>query len=288
MHCLIYLIVKLLSYIPFGALYALSDVMYYPLYYIVRYRRHIVRRNLTESFPEKSPAEILRIERRFYHFFMDLVFESCKLASISPAEIRRRMKFVDADMANGLLAQGQSLAYFIGHYGNWEWMTSVRLWIDSGVVCTQVYRKLRSRTFDALMKRLRERLGNTCIEMHTTARFVADAKARGQRCMIALIADQSPKRREIKHYVHFLNHSVPALTGPEKITKHFGYVPVFVSVSRVARGYYECRFERLSDTPASIPDYELTDLYYRRLEQEIRRQPECYLWTHNRFKYAQH
>lgn len=286
MYQLIYFIVKVLAYIPFRILYAMSDLMYYPLYYIVRYRRATVRKNLTESFPEKSLGEIVAIEKRFYHFFMDMVLESCKLTTITPGEIRKRMKFVNIDVVNGLLDEDKSIAFFMGHYCNWEWMTSVGLWTDRDVPCTQVYHKLVNPAFDRLMKQMRERMGGQCIEMRATARFVAQMRAEHKTSMVALIADQSPKRRDIKHYTRFLNHQTPVIVGPEKITKHYGYTPVFVEARRVGRGYYECRFSLLHDHPADLPDYRLSDLYFERLEDEIRRQPECYLWTHNRFKYA--
>lgn len=286
MFQLIHLLVKALACIPFGVLYVISDLMYFPLYYVVRYRRAIVRKNLTESFPEKGLDEIVAIEKRFYHHFMDMVLESCKLATIRPDEMKKRLKFVNVELVNGLLDRDHSLAFFLGHFCNWEWMTSLGLWVDRDVPCTQVYHKLMNPTFDRLMKHLRERMGARCIEMHTTARFVAQMKAESKVAMIALIADQSPKRREIKHYTQFLNHSVPVLVGPEKITKHYGYMPLFVEARRVGRGYYECRFSLLHARPSDLPDYRLSDLYFERLEEEIRRQPECYLWTHNRFKYA--
>ena len=287
MYYLIFTIIKVLSYIPFWALYVLSDIMYYPLYYIIRYRRKVVRKNLTESFPEKSHHEILAIEKNFYHYFMDMILESTKMASISPDEIKKRMKFTNIKMTNDWLDQGKSVDYFMGHYCNWEWKTSIGLWIKDDVVCAQVYHKLINHTFDNIIKQMRERMGNICVEMRETARFVANMASQNQPCMVALIADQSPKRKQIKHYVKFLNHTVPVLVGPEKITKHFGHIPVFVNVKRVKRGYYECEFIPLHDNPSSLPDYELSDIYFKHLEDEIRRQPECYLWTHNRFKYAQ-
>lgn len=286
MYYFIYFIIKTLSYIPFWMLYAISDIMYYPLYYVIRYRRETVRKNLTESFPEKSLSEIITIEKKFYRFFMDMLLESSKMASISPDEIRKRMKFVNIGKTNKLLDEGKSLAFFMGHFCNWEWMTSVGLWIKDDVVCAQVYHKLINETFDKIIKQMRERMGNTCVEMRQTARFVASMKAENKACMVALIADQSPKRRQIKHYVKFLNHMVPVLVGPEKITNHFGYMPIFVNAKRVKRGYYECEFSLLHNDPTSLPDYKLTDLYFERLEDEIRKHPECYLWTHNRFKYA--
>lgn len=287
MYHFFFFIIKVLSHLPFKVLYVLSDAMYYPLYYLLRYRRQIVRKNLTECFPEKSFCEILSIEKKFYHFFMDMILESSKLASITQKEIRRRMRFVNMELANGVLDEGKSVSYFIGHQCNWEWMSSVALWLNDGVVCAQVYHKLQNPYMERLMKNLRERLGNVCVDMRKTARFVANMNAAGKPYMIALIADQSPKRREIKHYTQFLNHSVPVLLGPEKMTQHYGYVPMFVATKRIKRGYYESEISLLHEHPETLGNHELTDLYFMRLEEEIRKQPECYLWTHNRFKYSQ-
>lgn len=276
----------MLSHIPFGVLYVLSDILFFPFYHIIRYRRKIVRKNLTESFPEKSEEEIVGIEKRFYHSFIDIALESCKLMSISPEEISRHIKFTNVDIANDDLAQGKSVSLFMGHYGNWEWVTSLSLSLYKGAVLAQIYRRLSNKAMDRIMREMRERMGSLCVEMRETVRFMAREKSEGRPCIIGFIADQSPKRRDSKHYMEFLNHSVPVQTGTEKATKHFGYKALFVGMKRVRRGYYECELTKLHDNPESLPDFELTNLYFKRLEREIMQRPELYLWTHNRFKYA--
>jgi KDO2-lipid IV(A) lauroyltransferase len=278
--------VKILSLIPFRILYVLSDALYYPFYYIIRYRRRIVRKNLTECFPEKSQAEIIRIEKDFYHFFVDMTFESFKQFSIKPEELGRRVKFTNLSLANDKLTAGRSISIFLGHYGNWEWTTSLGLWLYKETVVAQIYRKLRNQTMDRIMKKLRERTGNTCVDMRKTVRYMADAAHDGHPHLIGFIADQSPKRRDAKYFIPFLNHQVPVLTGTEKATKHFDYEAMFLRVKRVKRGYYECEFVPLHDHPQEAPDFELTQRYFQLLEEEIRQHPELYLWTHNRFKYA--
>ena len=117
---LLLFLLKLLSYIPYRVLYFLSDGLYYLLYYVVGYRRKIVRRNLVESFPEKGLPEIKQIEKKFYRFFMDMILESCKLASISPEEIRRRMKFTNVEQVNALQNKAFGFRRFflqtVGHF----------------------------------------------------------------------------------------------------------------------------------------------------------------------------
>lgn len=284
---LLHFFLKLLSYIPFRLLYIISDGMFYILYYIIRYRRAIVRKNLTESFPGKQLHEIKLIEKKFYHFFMDMLLESCKLASISKEEIRRRMVFKNVEEVNAMLRQKKSVAVYLGHYGNWEWVSSMPLWLEKDIVGAQIYHKLRNKSIDKIMLHIRERMGAECINMHKTARFITTLAAEHKVSTIGFIADQSPKKRESHHFLNFLNHNAPVLTGTEKIIKHYKFEAFYLDVRRTKRGFYEAEFINMHDNPQTLPDFELTTLYFNHLEQSIKRQPELYLWTHRRFKHAE-
>lgn len=284
---LLHFFLKLISYIPFRVLYILSDGFFYLLYYSIRYRRKIVRRNLIESFPNKNLDEIKQIEKKFYHFFMDMVLECCKLASISQENIMKHVKFKNIETANSMLKQGKSVAVYIGHYGNWEWISSMPLWFEENVIGVQIYHKLRNENMDRLMMHIRERMGGICVEMHKTARYVTELANNKKVCLIGFIADQSPKKRESRHFLKFLNHKAPVLIGSEKIIKHYGFEAFYLDVKRIKRGYYEAEFVPLYESPKYLTDFQLTALYFQHLEQTILRQPELYLWTHNRFKHAE-
>lgn len=286
---LLNLSLRIISGLPFRALYCASDGLGFVLYHLVRYRRKIVRRNLTECFPEKSPAEIKKLEKAFYRYFTDNVLESCKLASISPEQISKRMKFVNIDRVNHVLKSGRSVGLYLGHYGNWEWQSSMplHLKLERGGVAAQIYHKLRSKVADKLMLNLRSRMGAVSVEMRQTARFITTEVSQGRECIVGFIADQSPRKKEVRHFVPFMHHHTPVLTGPEKIMKHYDFDPWFVKITRVKRGYYEAEFVHMHSDPKSLPDFKLTEIYYQMLEQTIRENPELYLWTHNRFKHAQ-
>ena len=277
---------KLLSRIPFKAMYVLSDGLFYLLFYVVRYRRTLVRKNLTESFPEKSEQEIILIEKKFYHYFTDQVLESCKMATISPEEISKHMKFTNIEVANAVFRQGKTIALYMGHYGNWEWVSSIPLCLEKGVKAVQIYHKLSNENMNKLILHNRERMGAISVEMRKTARYVTECVQTKDVSVIGFIADQSPKKREVRYFLPFLNHQTPVLIGTEKIIKHYGFEAWFLKMKRVKRGYYEAEFVRLYENPQTLPELELTAIYYRVLEQMIQEQPELYLWTHNRFKHA--
>ena len=287
MYYLLSFFLKLLSYIPFKAMYVLSDGLFYLLYYVIRYRRPIVRKNLTESFPEKSEQEIIRIEKNFYRYFTDQVLESCKMTTISPEEVSRRMKFTNVEAADAVLKSGKSIALYIGHYGNWEWVSSIPLWLGKEVRAVQIYHKLRNESMDKLMLQIRERMGAVSVEMRKTARYITEMANSGQVSIVGFIADQSPRKKEVRHFLPFLHHNTPVLTGTEKIIKHYDFEAWFLNMKRVKRGYYEAELIRIHENPKDLPDFELTAIYYRMLERMIQNRPELYLWTHNRFKHAQ-
>ncbi|MDE7377208.1 MAG: lysophospholipid acyltransferase family protein [Muribaculaceae bacterium] len=276
--------VKAVALLPFPVLYAISDVLYYIVYYVARYRRKVARRNLVSSFPEKNIDDIKRIERKFYRFFVDMVLESAKLMTMSREEMKRHMVFVNPEALTRFTDRGISVSAYLGHFGNWEWISSAALWAPESIEMAQIYHKLKSKAMDEVILHMRERMGQKCVEMRDTVRFMAHDSGRPR--VIGFIADQSPKRHVAKYFIHFLNHEVPVLTGTEKATKHYGYQAVFIAVRRLRRGYYQAEFVPLADDPASLPDFELTDRYFAHLETEIREHPELYLWTHNRFKYA--
>lgn len=286
MYHLLSFLLKLISYIPFRALYVLSDGLYYLLYYIIRYRRKIVRKNLTESFPTLKGKEILQVEKKFYRYFTDQVLESCKMATISPEEMKKHMKFTNIEAANAVFKEGKSIALYMGHYGNWEWISSIPLWVAEGVTSVQIYHKLRNDNTNRLILNMRERLGAISVEMRKTARYITEITNTNQVSVIGFIADQSPKKKEVRYFLPFLHHRTPILVGTEKIVKHYGFEAWFLDMKRVKRGYYEAELIRMHEEPTSLPDFELTEIYFRMLEKMIQERPELYLWTHNRFKHA--
>ena len=116
----LYLCFKLHAMLPLRVLYILSDILFFPLYYIIRYRRKMVIENMKNSFPEKDDKEILRIERAFYHHFCDYIVETIKLMHISDKEMRKRTQFYGIELLDKATAEGRSCLMYLGHYGNWD------------------------------------------------------------------------------------------------------------------------------------------------------------------------
>lgn len=284
LYYLTYAVLWLFSLLPMWVHYLISDGIYVIVYHLVGYRKKLVRKNLSDSFPEKSEAEIIRIEKDFYRWFCDYFVETIKLLTISRQELRRRMVFKGAELVNKLTENGQSCAVYLGHYCNWEWITSLPLWVTPKAQCGQIYHVLENSEFDKLFLKLRQRMGAVCIPMAETLRKLAEYRQQRQPVVIGYISDQVPFWNNIHHWCPFLNHDTPVLTGTERLARSAGHAVFYIDVERPKRGYYVAEFKLIARDPKQTEDYQLTDAYFTLLEASIRRAPQFWLWTHNRWK----
>ncbi len=284
LYYLTYATLWLLSLLPLRALYVLSDLIYLLVYHVAGYRKRLVRRHLADSFPEKSEAERRRIERAFYRWFCDYLVETVKLLTISHSQIRRRMVFKGTEIIDEIVESGQSCAIYLGHYCNWEWITSMPLWVSPKAQCGQIYHALENADFDRIFLTLRQRMGAVCIPMAETLRRLAAYRQQKQPVVIGYISDQVPFWNNIHHWLTFLHHDTPVLTGTERLARTAGHAVLYIDITRPRRGYYEAEIKLIARDPRQTKDYELTDAYFRMLEASIRRAPQYWLWTHNRWK----
>ena len=152
---IVYAFFYAISLLPFRLLYCIADFEYFMMYYVIKYRRGIVRKNLTTSFPEKSEEEIVDIEKKFYHWFSDYFFEAVKLLSISDKELRRRFKVYNSEEVEQCFQEGQDVAAILGHYCNWEWLSCVGIELPKNRILGLIYHPLYNKAFDELFKRIR-------------------------------------------------------------------------------------------------------------------------------------
>ena len=74
------------------------------------------------------------------------------------------------------------------------------------------------------------------------------------------------------------------LTGTERIMRHTNQAVFYGDMRRVKRGYYQCDMLLMTTEPKKTKEWEITDWYFKMLEESIRREPANWLWSHNRWK----
>ncbi len=277
---------KLMSLLPMGALHLLSDLIYFPLYYVVRYRRKVVRKNLVNAFPEKTEKEISQIERDFYASFCDYVMETVKLMSLSPEKIKKHLRFEGTEEVERIASQeGRSCVVYMGHSFNWEFVTSLPLHFkDPQIQFGQIYHPLANKAMDRLFLELRNQYGAESISMANTLRRILQLNKEKKPFVIGFIADQVPTWEAINHWLTFFHQDTPVFTGTEKIARRTGSAVFYMSLHREKRGCYVATFHPLCEDASKTQENELTDKYFALLEEKIKEEPHLWLWTHKRWK----
>lgn len=263
----------------------MSDVLFFFIYYIIGYRRKVVKQNLIATFPDKTKSQRSKIEKQFYHHFCDYFVETIKLFHISDQEIASRMVFENMELVNNFAKEGKSVIMYLGHYGNWEWVTSITLPLDKDVKAAQIYRPLKNKVFDDLFLNLRKRFHSVGISKNSTLRSIIKLRQENQKIIIGFMADQTPSPKNIHYWTQFLNQDTPVFTGVERIAKQVDYPVVYLDIRKVKRGKYVGLVKLISDKPKQEPEFAITERYIREMEKTIFRDPANWLWTHKRWKY---
>lgn len=272
----------LIAQIPSKVIYVLSDLSFYLVYHIIRYRRNVVRTNLKNSFPEKELKEIIDIEVKFYHHFCDLFFENIILLHASRKRALKRCRFNNIEIFEEYYNQGKSVILCTGHYGNWELFALMGHTTKHKMV--GIFKPLTNKRFEKLMNDARERFGGIPVAMMDTLRAVIDFKSKGIPIILGLIADQTPAKKDIKYWTKFLNQDTPVFLGVEKIAQKFDMPVIFCYMNKIKRGQYEVDFKAIIEDPKSYKQYDITEIHLRELEKVIQQKPEYWLWSHRRWK----
>ncbi|MBO5271412.1 MAG: acetyltransferase [Muribaculaceae bacterium] len=279
----------IISLMPFWVLYGIADFIFVLVYYVVRYRRKIVAKNMRESFPELSDKELKKIARKFYRNFADYIVETIKLNHISDEEIKRRMVFKNMDIIDRLFDEKRSIAAYFSHCGNWEWVPSITLWsrhtTGKDVEFCQVYRPLKNKWYDEYMLRLRSRFNSLSFKKKTVLRDLLLLRRREMPSITGFMSDQKPSKGDESHIVKFLNHPSAVITGTEQVARKLDMAVVYFDMHKLSRGYYELEVKLITDNTSTMEPMAITDAYVKLLEETIKRNPSIWLWTHNRWKH---
>lgn len=274
----------LISLLPFFLLYLFSDLLFIFLYYIFGYRRKVVLQNLKNSFPEKTNEELQVIAKKYYRHLCDLVIESVKALTMSKESVVRRCYFAPGSLEifNHYFNEKKNCIALMGHYGNWEW-AGLSMSSQSPYLLQVIYRPLRNQYFDRMMNQLRSRFQAAPVPMESVAREML--KKNSSLTCTVFIADQTPPP-DSSHWLNFLNQDTPFFQGAEKLARKLKYPVVYAMLKKRKRGRYEIFIEVLTKDASEMKENDLTELFAKRLQEDILAEPSCWLWSHRRWKHV--
>ncbi len=282
-HNIHLLLLRAVAHLPYGALYVVSDIIYFFIYTLGVYRKDVVRTNLANAFPEKSASERRTIERRFYRHLCDCIVEDIKLLHVSARQLNERVEIRNAALFEELAADGGDIFALLGHYGNWEYVQTITWHYRQPEHSYIIYRPVKARSVDEIFLALRSRFPTEPLPQKDVYRTLLRDAAAGRQTVVAFIADQRPNSRSLNHWTTFLHQDTAYAVGAEQIAARINAHLIYLDMEKPRRGHYIITATRL--TPSSDEsEYPYTKAFLQRLEETIRRDPAYWLWTHKRWR----
>jgi len=278
--CFLFFFIKLLPILFF---YFVADCLFLLVFYVVRYRRALVRKNITSAFPSYNDQEIRNTEKRFYRHLTDYMVESAAMIRLNKKDYAKRFQFINLDYYHSFLDKGKNVLLISGHYGNWEWTCCLPLFSKYPIYA--VYQAQSSRFFDEAMLIAREKNGMLLISYSRIYKTILMLQP-GNTVAVYLLADQRPEMEKKPNWIEFLNRPVTYFRGLENLDKVMDGVVLYLEILKSKRGHYTVEFIPLKiDSDSSNEAGLLTRKYFEKLENNIRIDPAYYLWSHNRWKF---
>jgi KDO2-lipid IV(A) lauroyltransferase len=247
---------------------------------MVGYSKKVVKENLRNAFPGKSKKELQTICNNFYRNFCDNWLEMLKILSLSKKTLSKRIAY-DFSLLEELYKSGNTIQLFTGHFMNLEF-ANISFAINQPFPVLAIYMPVGNDIFDRLIRHLRTRFGTILLRAGNVKRDMLSWEK--HQHMMGFVADQSPSNSIQTHWMYFMNQPTGFLRKPWVLVRRQEQPAVYLKIKRVKRGYYFFQVVPVTLDPAHSNDKNLTLKYRNLLEDDIKNNPDNYLWTHRRWK----
>lgn len=281
--------------LPLSWLYGIGGAVSWFMKYVMNYRKGVIYANIARAFPEKNYNWIEDVADGYYKRIGDLAAEAIWFGGCpGNGNKLRKQKIYEYVNPEVLLEYQEKTGVMAmkSHCGNWELFGGIYDYVDNpdfaaklSMDCVFVaYRPLRDKVSDIVFYE------NRRAPLPDYAGLIEDSKLmrhavtnRTRHPVYVLNADQYPY--QACHFAgEFLNQPTQGMLGGFSLAAKLGFAVLYMREERAGRGHYRLTFEVISENAKGEDPEVLMRKYYALLEDDIRRDPVNWLWSHKRWR----
>ena len=254
------------------------------LYSVIKVRREVVLRNLSDCFgTQYSPEKLEKIARGCYVHFAMMMMEFIRMPKQNWDDLQKIMVASNPEVFKKVMSEGKGLIFVSGHLGNWE--ISLAALSYQGYKCYAYARPIHDKSVDRWINDIRHAHDIQMIHSKYSLRPVFTALQ--ENGVVGFLIDQDAGRHGI--FVNFFGRPASTFEGPAycAIKCNTPILPAYI-VRDGSNKYHVFLQDPLYPNPFKPEEEEiarLTNEMTRSLESFIRLYPEQYFWFHNRWKH---
>ena len=241
--------------------------------------KKLIFENIRRALPNISKNELISIHNSMWENYGRVFAEYVFMKKFRNDQLTENISIEGKEILQEIIIKNQKVIFISGHFSNFELMA---MQIEKmGVKVAAIYRPLNNLYLNSIMEKIRKKY----ICKHQIKKGVGGLKEliklNKEGFSTALMIDQRVSQG-IKS--SFFNQEAYTTTIPAQLVKKFGMsvVPIFIE------RFDEIKFKMTVYKPLSFEENDsienITNKLNRILEQMILKNPNYWIWSHNRWK----
>ena len=241
--------------------------------------KKIIENNLHNALPNLNKIEVKTITKKMWKNYGKILAEYVFIKSFRNSTLKNKIKVEGQEILENIKKEGKPVIFISGHFNNFELMAMHIE--DSGIKLAAIYRPLNNKFLNYIMENIRKKyICKNQIKkgISGTKKILSFFK---QNTSIALMIDQRVSEG-IKS--NFFNKKAYTTTIPAQFVKKFNckIVPIYIERKK------DHTFKLMIYKPIQYKNEDSIDSITQQLniiiEKMVLRNPEQWIWSHNRWK----
>jgi len=241
--------------------------------------KKIIENNLLKAIPNLNESEIKTITKKMWGNYGKILAEYVFIKNFRKSILKNKIRVEGQEILENIKIEGEPVIFVSGHFNNFELMA---MHIESsGIELAAIYRPLNNKFLNYIMENIRKKY----ICKNQIKKGISGVKKLlsffKQNTSIALMIDQRVSEG-IKS--NFFNQKAYTTTIPAQFAKKFNckIVPIYIEREK------DHTFKLIIYNPIQYKDEDSIDSITQQLniilEKMVLKNPEQWIWSHNRWK----
>ena len=241
--------------------------------------KKIIESNLLKGIPSLNAKEVKKISNEMWSNYGKILAEYIFIKDFRQSKYKNNIEIIGQEILDDIKKNNEPVIFVSGHFNNFELMA---MHIEkSGINLAAIYRPLNNTFLNFIMERIRKKYickNQVKKGVSGTKQLLSFFKT---KTSIALMIDQRVSQG-IKS--NFFQHEAFTTTIPAQFVKKFKCKIVPIYIERM----HDTNFQIIIHEPIKFSDNEtiesITENLNNLLEKMILKNPEQWIWSHNRWK----